>query len=379
MEVDILKPDTGVVTIERPLHSSSKGTSSRAGTSGQTTPERVQYTEPVSEGEDDEEMDLAPGKFVDRAELQRTHMRTAKDEDKRTGLSGQDFAAAVAIREKNLKERSQDTQRPKPVADDADVESDGEETTPFLKRGRDTERNTHVTSTIASALENTAQVRAMSIDPLAPSSAFDETLRDRLREDAERRNGEEAVEDEDDDEGDEENGRPRAASRGEGSSRGDERLLERHWTAPTGKRIAVPVRIEPKVYFAAERTFFVSALVSPPPPLRTTDNQHAEMAALWHLHRHDRDDAAQLHPAGGHDRADQRVVLHRGCARRHCVLCDHLRLPLVALAQSPGGRDVLRQVWADGAVDVLVRGPRDQYCAADTRDVSCAGEIWRLV
>ena len=61
VEVDILKPDTGVVTIERPLHSSSKGSSSRAGTSGQTTPERMQYTEPVSEGED-EEMDMAPGK-----------------------------------------------------------------------------------------------------------------------------------------------------------------------------------------------------------------------------------------------------------------------------------------------------------------------------
>ena len=64
MEVDILKPDTGVVTIERPLHSSSKGTSSRAGTSGQTTPERLQYAEPVSEGEEDEEMDLAPGECI---------------------------------------------------------------------------------------------------------------------------------------------------------------------------------------------------------------------------------------------------------------------------------------------------------------------------
>ena len=60
MDVDILKPDTGVVTIERPTQSSSKGTSSR--TSGQTTPERVHYTEPVSEGEDEDEgMDLAPG------------------------------------------------------------------------------------------------------------------------------------------------------------------------------------------------------------------------------------------------------------------------------------------------------------------------------
>ena len=60
VDVDILKPDTGVVTIERPTQSSSKVTSSR--TSGQTTPERVHYTEPVSEGEDEDEgMDLAPG------------------------------------------------------------------------------------------------------------------------------------------------------------------------------------------------------------------------------------------------------------------------------------------------------------------------------
>ncbi|RPD74979.1 SPX-domain-containing protein [Lentinus tigrinus ALCF2SS1-7] len=241
MEVDILKPDTGVVTIERPLHSSSKGTSSRAGTSGQTTPERTQYAEPVSEGEEDEDMDLAP----------------AKDEDKWTGLSGQEVAAAVAIREKNLKERAQETPQltSQQTAHDADVESDAEETSPFPKRGRESERNGHVANTIASALESTAQVRAMSIDPLAPSSAFDETLRDRLREDAARRNEEETVDDEDEDE-DEERGRARAASRGEGTSRGDERLLERNWHAPAGKMIAVPVRIEPKVYFAAERTFF---------------------------------------------------------------------------------------------------------------------------
>ncbi len=61
MEVDILKPDTGALIIERPLQSSSKGTSSRTGTSGQTTPEHTHYAEPVSEGEDDEEMDMAPG------------------------------------------------------------------------------------------------------------------------------------------------------------------------------------------------------------------------------------------------------------------------------------------------------------------------------
>ncbi|KAI0787484.1 SPX-domain-containing protein [Fomes fomentarius] len=239
MDVDILKPDTGVVTIERPLHSSSKGTSSRtSGTSGQTTPERMQYTEPVSEGED-EEMDLAP----------------AKDEDKRTGLSGHDVAAAVAIRERNLKERAQEVQRTREdTANDADVESDDEEHARLLK---DSNAAAKIATTIASALDRTAQARAMSIDPLAPSSAFDETLRDRLREGAQRRKGDSTAvrenEDEDDDE-DEEDGA--AAAREEGTSRGDERQLERNWRAPAGKRIAVPVRIEPKVYFAAERTFF---------------------------------------------------------------------------------------------------------------------------
>ena len=95
---------------------------------------------------------------------------------------------------------------------------------------------------IQATLENTAQARAMSIDPLAPSSAFDETLRDRLRADARngRRRG--AVEEEDadadaDEEGDEdeddregaENGRARG--RGEGLSSaaggGDDRLSVR--------------------------------------------------------------------------------------------------------------------------------------------------------
>jgi len=35
----------------------------------------------------------------------------------------------------------------------------------------------------------------------------------------------------------------------------DDRILERNVRAPAGKRISIPVRIEPKVYFAAERTF----------------------------------------------------------------------------------------------------------------------------
>ena len=97
--------------------------------------------------------------------------------------------------------------------------------------------------------------RAFSIDPLAPSSAFDETLRDKLREDVVRRRQvteDEAVDDEQEE----------GVSSGQPGSSGadpNERLLERNWTAPPGKRVAVPVRIEPKVYFASERTFLVSS------------------------------------------------------------------------------------------------------------------------
>ncbi|OSC98288.1 SPX-domain-containing protein [Trametes coccinea BRFM310] len=248
MEVDILKPDTGTLTIERPLQSSSKGTSSRAGTSGMTTPENVQYAEPVSEGEEDEVMDMAP----------------AKDEGKRTGLSKQDVAAAVAFREKTLKERDTEPSPARaPPALPADApESDGEdadERSPFLKKARQSGSG----NIVAAALSGTAQVRAMSIDPLATSSAFDETLRDRLREEnAVRRaadGGSALGEDEDDDadgEDEEQGARARRRSRGQGGEPGDDRILDRSWRAPPGKRIAIPVRIEPKVYFAAERTFF---------------------------------------------------------------------------------------------------------------------------
>ncbi len=70
MDVDILKPDTGALQIERALQSSSRGTSSseRQESSGVVTTEMGiesrHYTEPVSEGEEDEEMDLAPGTLL---------------------------------------------------------------------------------------------------------------------------------------------------------------------------------------------------------------------------------------------------------------------------------------------------------------------------
>lgn len=83
MDTDILKPDTGSLTIERPLQTSSKGTSELSTgreSSGDATPEhgRVVYAEPVSEGEEDEDMDMAPGVFIVQSCAPRAYARCSE-------------------------------------------------------------------------------------------------------------------------------------------------------------------------------------------------------------------------------------------------------------------------------------------------------------
>jgi hypothetical protein len=224
VEADILKPDTGSVPFERPSQLTSKHTSVE-GSSGDHTPIETGnrgYVEPVSEGEEDESMDMAP----------------AKDEHKRAGLSGAEVEEAIAFRERMLKERQHESA----VQDESE-----DERTPFLKTRRASSR--HILG---------PKPRVMSIDPLAPSSAFDNTLRDRLKESTPRGEHEE-----DDDGDDERDDTPQP------SHPTDDRILSREFSAPAGKRIAVPVRIEPKVYFASERTFLVRTdfAVSPAPNL----------------------------------------------------------------------------------------------------------------
>jgi len=90
--------------------------------------------------------------------------------------------------------------------------------------------------------------RTLSINPLAPSTAFDETLKHKLNETQKSQNSAKRQPSEERDGGNlngDLNGTPS----------GDDRIMVRDWAAPPGKRISVPVRIEPKVYFAAERTF----------------------------------------------------------------------------------------------------------------------------
>lgn len=216
VDTDILKPDTGSVPFERKSAPSS-GFRSVEGSSGRQTPDRrnsgQQYTEPVSEGEEDEEMDLAP----------------AKDERQRMGISGQELDEAIAYREKMLKENQ--------TASSSRNEEGSNERTPFLKN-RNTSTVPHV------------KPRALSIDPLAPSQAFDKTLRERLGNEVGA--GATATPNQDD-------GRT-GYEEEEAALRTGERILSRDFRAPEGKRIAVPVRIEPKVYFASERTFLVRFL-----------------------------------------------------------------------------------------------------------------------
>ncbi|KAG5638485.1 hypothetical protein H0H81_012417 [Sphagnurus paluster] len=212
MDTDILKPDTGYLTvIERPATASTGNTPSKSPTEQQSsgtrsTPESMSYAEPVSEGEEDDELMNTP----------------AKDEDKRTGLSSDEVKEAIAFREKMLKERREQ--------EDMNGSSGSGPSVPKRKQTLDIPGG---------------KARSLSIDPLAPSTAFDETLRSRLRGAHDARAREEIVYEND---GDEE-----AAL--DDTPNGDDRVLSRDWSAPAGKKIAVPIRIEPKVYFAAERTF----------------------------------------------------------------------------------------------------------------------------
>ncbi|KAF9007573.1 VTC domain-containing protein [Cyathus striatus] len=199
LDVDILKPDTGYLSvIERP--SGSKSTSRQTPSTESRSPDLPQYTEPLSEGEDDE------GDFG-----------LARDEDKR-----------LMLKERREEEQAKPRESPKTAA----ATAAGCYRSPFSK---------------------ILKSRTLSIDPLAPSSAFDETLRDKLNKtkDAQERRARDSHEGvnngrEDDNQTDDEESQ---------RANGDDRIIVRDWMAPAGKLISVPVRIEPKVYFAAERTF----------------------------------------------------------------------------------------------------------------------------
>lgn len=267
MDVSIVKEDTGYLSvIERPQATSSHASASgrRSSSTGSHTPEVPDYTEPLSEGEDDEyDGVLAP----------------AKDEGRRTGLSGAEVHAAIAYREQMLKERREEEQQQSQQSQsngdrNGKARATGEETL----SGNTSDAGDHAESPSPrprrpkytrdrSTIVRRLKTKALAIDPLAPSSAFDETLKDKLHnakeEEQKQGNGTHTLGNASGEEGTQ---RPdiaeeEAAMAGPSKPPADDRILDRSWHAPEGKKIAVPVRIEPKVYFAAERTFLVSYFV----------------------------------------------------------------------------------------------------------------------
>lgn len=325
VDVDILKPDTGYLSvIERPATSTSspfnsssgKGaTPARSSGSGSDAESPVLgavttgYTEPLSEGEEDEtyghcdeededESGSGEGK-VDKGKKRKygRGLEPAREEDlsARTGLSGDDVKAAVEYREQMLrvrKEEEEEERKREKKAGKERVEDGGEmgdgEGEEGEGAGLEERRHRHKFGRQRSL---GISKQALSIDPLAPSLAFDETLKTKLEgEEAKRRadggtttrgsstsrpRGSRSVSrtskrrladyglrnDQEEDERPADVVEEEAALNGKRGGEGDERILERKWRAPAGKLIAIPVRIEPKVYFAAERTFLVGGMI----------------------------------------------------------------------------------------------------------------------
>ena len=214
MDQDIRKPVSARsrVLIERP-HSAnvSHGSSSNTAPASPQHPQAA-YHEPVSEGEDDEEY------LVHSARNEDEHLRLPPD-------AAAEARAARDYREKKLR-------------DEAHARADSS----AFQRSKGT------------------YDKPLRIDPLASSDRFDKDVSlldersiQKLNDAAKAQNGhtaqqaeseDEEVEDEEDDED------------------GNRVVYVDNFRAPPGKRIAMPIRIEPKVVFAAERTFLkVSSLI----------------------------------------------------------------------------------------------------------------------
>lgn len=247
MDVDIRKPDTGAVTIQinRPTSATQSTATSASPVPESPTDEALEfgkYTEPLSEGEEDEDMGQA----------------VAADEENRVGLDRGQASAAIKYRQEQLARQQAE------ASGSATSPQDDDPRKPFLKTRRASE--------IAASVQ---RPRNLSIDPLAPSSVFDKTLQTKLQKESKRRVGfnENAVVDEDaDDEGEEGHrgeyeapapalvglfGRIRRwfAPQSEEQEEARDEVEYLRINAPDGKKIAVAVRIEPKVIFATERTF----------------------------------------------------------------------------------------------------------------------------
>ncbi|EJU04887.1 SPX-domain-containing protein [Dacryopinax primogenitus] len=233
---------------------------SRSETTSGTTPDvenppevPFHHAEPVSSGEEDEDMDLA----------------IASDEAKVSGVPSASANEALAFRAANAGPAAAAPKTPgKGKAAPGTIPEDQEVMdvfTPYLRQRRNS-------TTRPSSREANGERRrtgatpgnGFGITPLKTADAFDKNFQARLHEvlsnaknEAARRTTETHVrhaardEDEDDEDADDER-------EGGPASKVPQNYGTTYVTdirAPPGHKIAIPVRVEPKVYFANERTF----------------------------------------------------------------------------------------------------------------------------
>ncbi|WWC88471.1 uncharacterized protein L201_003382 [Kwoniella dendrophila CBS 6074] len=236
MDQDIRKPVSAKsrVLIERPhsnAHSSTSNTNSAIHSPARSS--QPSYHEPVSEGEEDEEF------MVQAAKNEDEHLRLPPG-------AAAEARAARDFREKKLRDEA--NLKAEPGRASASAKKPNGDSVDGLPR-RNSSQNKYEPS--------------LRIDPLAASDRFDKnvTLLDAkslkklneavaARKSNDSNNGSTQRQEPQDDSEDEEEGVDE-----EEDESGNQVVYVNQFKAPPGKRIAVPVRVEPKVVFAAERTF----------------------------------------------------------------------------------------------------------------------------
>nr|ODN99815.1 vacuolar transporter chaperone 4 [Cryptococcus depauperatus CBS 7855] len=219
MDQDIRKPVLAKsrVLIERPNSNTHSNTSVNnsavhSPTDPSATPQ-VSYCEPVSEGEEDEEY----------------LVQSVKNEEKFLRLPSDVAAQAREARE----------HREQTIRDEAAKQASSR-----AINQAEAEASTSVAPRHHKSYEN-----SLRIDPLASSDRFDKNMQllndklNKVNKSREQSQDETGTQGDDQDEQEEEDGD------------NDRVIYVNQFKAPAGKKIAIPVRVEPKVVFAAERTF----------------------------------------------------------------------------------------------------------------------------
>jgi len=235
MDQDIRKPVSAKskVLIERPQSNNHSNASSQPTAPQSPVQSQPSYHEPMSEGEDDDEY------LVHSAKNEEDHLRLPPD-------AAQQARAAREHREQMLREQA--TRQLEASRSGKEGQSN--------KTEREREREREHGGGESVAKKQPHHDPSLRIDPLASSQRFDKNMSQLDERNLKKLN--EAVQAAEreygpggDDSEEDEGGRIDQ----EDEVDGDRVVYVDHFRAPQGKRIAMPIRMEPKVVFAAERTF----------------------------------------------------------------------------------------------------------------------------